>query len=184
MRIIKFAFLFLIATLFLCGCECYLSVVPLSESPSTKVDAKLLGSWVSIPNDYKEKGSILLLQIFNANEYLVLWKEDGDEGLAMARGFSTKINTTNIMNVQLFESLEINKRKYVFIKYDFNEKGNLVVNVLSNKYQGLKGKEFKSSKDFNDFIQENISQKGLFDKSIEFKAVKEIELSISHKIIP
>ncbi len=83
------------------------------------------------------------------------------------------------MNLQNITSLEKKDRTYVFVKYDFNEKGNLVINILSNDYDSLKGKKFKSSKDFNDFVQKNISQKGLFGDSIEFKPTKEIRFEIN-----
>lgn len=122
-------------------------------------------------------GIPLLLRKFNENEYLVAWKE-GEDGTVIARGFNTKINNTNIINLQNIESLEKNERTYVFFKYEFNEKGNLIVNILSDDYANLNGKKFKSSKDFNDFVQKNISQKGLFGDSIEFKPIKEISFGI------
>lgn len=177
MRKLNFAFLVLIPILFLSGC--YESNVPLSRSPSSKVDTRLIRSWISIPNDNKEKGISLLLREFNENEYLAAWKEGEDDGTVIARGFTTKINNTNIINLQNIESLEKNDRTYVFVKYDFNEKGNLVVNILSDDYANLKGKDFKSSKEFNDFVQKNISQKGLFGDSIEFKPTREISFEIN-----
>ena len=177
MRKLNFAFLVLIPILFLSGC--YESKVPLSKSPSSKVDTRLIRSWISIPNDNKEKIISLLLRKFSENEYLAAWKEGEDDGTVIARGFTTKINNTNIINLQNIESLEKNDRTYVFSKYDFNEKGNLVVNILSDDYANLKGKKFKSSKEFNDFVQKNISQKGLFGDSIEFKPTKEISFEIN-----
>jgi hypothetical protein len=182
MRKLNFAFLVLIPIFFLSGC--YESEVPLSESPSSKVDTRLIGSWISIPNDNKEKGIALLLQKFNENEYLVAWREGNYEETIIARGFNTKINNTNIINVQGIDSLDINKRTYIFFKYDFNEKGNVVANLLSDDYPRLKGKKFKSSKDFYNFVQKNISQKGLFGNSIEFKETKEISFVISFAISP
>ena len=177
-----FVFLVLIPTLFFYGC--YESEVPLSKSPSSKVDTRLIGSWISIPKDNEEKGIALLVQKFNENEYLIAWREGDYEEIVIARGFNTKINNTNIINLQNIESLEKNDRTYIFIKYDFNEKSNLIVNILSDDYPSLKGKKFKSSKDFNDFVQKNISQKGLFGNSIEFKVAKEISFALSFKINP
>ena len=177
MRKLNFAFLVLIPILFLSGC--YESKVPLSKSPSSKVDTRLIRSWISIPNDNKEKRISLLLRKFNENEYLIAWKEGEDDETVIARGFTTKINNTNIINLQNIESLEENDRTYVFSKYDFNEKGNLLINILSDDYANLKGKEFKSSKEFSDFVQKSISQKGLFGDSIEFKPTKEISFEIN-----
>ena len=170
MRKIKFAFLLLIPILFLIGC--YESEVPLSEQPSLKVDNRLIGSWISIPKDSKEKPIALLLQKFNENEYLVVWREGDYDPIRMARGFNTKINNTNIINLQNIELIEANKRTYLFIKYDFNEKGNLIINFISDNYPGLKGKKFKTSEAFNNFVRKNISKEGFFEEIIEFKAVK------------
>lgn len=171
MRKLNFAFSVLISILFLSGC--YESEVPLSESLSSKVDARLIGSWISIPENSNDKSISLLIQKFNENEYLVVCKEGENHETVFARGFSTRINNTNIINLQNIETLEKEDRTYVFFKYDFNVKGNLVVNILSDDYADLKRMKFKSSKDFNDFVQKNISQKGLFDDDIEFKPTKD-----------
>lgn len=174
MRKLNFAFLVLIPILFLCGC--YESEVPLSKSPSSKVDPRLIRSWISIPTNDFEKDISLLIRKFNEDEYLVGLKVDK---AIVTRGFNTKINNTNIINLQNIESLEENDRTYIFFRYHFNEKGNLIVNMLSDDYAHLKGKKFKSSKDFNDFVQKNISQNGLFNDSIEFKPTKEISFEIN-----
>ena len=177
MRKLNFVFLVLISIVFLSGC--YESKVPLSKSPSSKVDTRLIRSWISIPDNNKEQAISLLLRKFNDNEYLAAWKEGEDDGTVIARGFTTKINNTNIINLQNIESLEENDRTYVFSKYDFNEKGNLLVNILSDDYAGVRGRTLQSSKEFNDFVRKNISQKGLFGDSIEFKPTKEISFEIN-----
>ena len=66
--------------------------------------------WVSIPNDNREKGIFLLLRKFNENEYIVAWKEGEDNETVIARGFSTKINNTTLINLQNIKSLEKNDR--------------------------------------------------------------------------
>jgi hypothetical protein len=157
---------------------CYGSKVPLSESPSSQVDTRLIRSWISIPKDNKGNTISLVLWKFNENEYLAAWEEGKDDHTVIARGFTTKINNTNIINLQGIESLEGNDRTYIFFKYDFNEKGNLVVNILSDNYTELKGKEFESSKEFHDFVQKNIAQEGLFGEHMEFKPANEISLVI------
>ena len=124
MRKLNFTFLVLIPLVLLCGC--YESEVPLSESPSSNVDTRLIRNWTSIPDENKKQGISLLLRKFDENEYLVAWKEGKDHQTILARGFITKINNTNIINLQGIDSLEKKNRTYVFFKYDFNEKENLV----------------------------------------------------------
>ena len=120
-----------------------------------------------------------MLWKFNENEYLVAWKEGDDDDTVITRGFTTKINNTNIINLQGIKSLEKKDRTYIFSKYDFNEKGNLVVNILSDDYAKLKDKKFESSKEFQDFVQKNIVEKGLFGDRIEFKPTNEISVEIN-----
>jgi hypothetical protein len=177
MRKLSVVLLILFPILFLYGC--YESEVPLSETPSLIVDSKLIRNWINIPKNKNEKDLTLLLRKFNEEEYLVAWKRGEDDETVIARGFNSKINNTNIINLQGIDTLEKKDRTFVFFKYDFNEKGNLVINMLSNDYANLKGKKFKSSKEFADFVQKNISQKGLFDDSIEFKPTKEISFEIN-----
>ena len=172
-----FGFLVLIPILFLYGC--YESEVPLSKKPSCKVDTKLIGSWRSIPRNDNDRAISLLLKQFNENEYLVAWKEGKDSKTLVARGFNTKIDDTNIVNLQNIESLHRNERTYVFFKYDFNAKGNLVVNVLSDDFAKLKRKKFKWAKDFYDFVQKNIARDGLFGDSIEFGPTDHIRFEIN-----
>lgn len=177
MRKLSVVLLILFPILFLYGC--YESQVPLSETPSLIVDSKLIRNWINIPKNKNEKDLSLLLRKFNEEEYLVAWKRGEDDETVIARGFNSKINNTNIINLQGIDTLENKDRTFVFFKYDFNEKGNLVINMLSNDYANLKGKKFKSSKEFADFVQKNISQIGLFDDSIEFKPTKEISFEIN-----
>ena len=132
---------------------CYESEVPLSKKPSSKVDMKLIGSWRSIPRNDNDGAISLLLKQFNENEYLVAWKEGKDGKTLVARGFITEIRGTHIINLQNIESLDKKERTYVFFKYGFNEKRNLVVNVLSDDFAKLKRKKFKSAKDFYDFVR-------------------------------
>lgn len=178
MRKIKSTFLFLIPALFLIGC--YESEVPLSETPSLKVDNRLIGSWISIPGDSNEKTIELLLHKFNENEYLAAWKEGDYDEVVLARGFTTRIKNINIINLQGIESIEANKRTFIFIKYGFNDQGNLITNLISDDYPGLKGNKFKTSEAFNKFVGNNISQEGFFSKIIEFKTANEISFSFSH----
>ncbi len=177
MRKLTAAVLVLIAISFLWGC--YESEVPLSKKPSSKVDAKLIGNWRSVPRNDNDRTISLLLKQFNENEYLVAWKEGKDGKTLMARGFNTKIVDIHIINLQNIESLDKNERTYVFFKYGFNAKGNLVVNVLSDDFAKLKRMKFKSARDFYDFVQENISENGLFGESIEFCPTAPVRLEIN-----
>jgi len=176
MRKLYYLFLLFIPILLLSGC--YESEIPLSEGPVSEINTRLINSWKSIPDEPTEDIISLMVWKFNDNEYLLSWKESMDDEAIIARGFDTRINETNMINLQDIKSFEENDRVYVFFKYLFNEKGNLLVNILSNDYHKLKGKKFRSSKEFHDFIQENIEDEGLFGDSIEFESTDELNFEI------
>ncbi len=70
MRKLNFVLLVLISILFLGGC--YESEVPLSKTPLSEVDTRLIRSWISIPGDNKGEVIHLFLRQFNENEYVAV----------------------------------------------------------------------------------------------------------------
>ena len=157
---------------------CYESPIPLSSSRSAVIDEKLAGYWLSVPEAKDEKKIFLAVFKFNENEYLVSWRE-GEDDTILARGFITKIDNTNIMNVQNIKSLEKDDRTYVFFKYDFTGHDNLRVRILSGETSLLKNKKFKSSKEFYSYIKKNLGNDELFGKTVMFKPAKKISLEIT-----
>ena len=176
MKKLNYAFLLMITILLLSAC--YESKVSLLKSPSSQIDTGLIKSWKSIPNDNDGKTVSLAIWKFSETEYLIAWEEEGESEKVLARGFTSKIGNEKIINLQDIKSLEDDDRKYVFFKYEFNENGNLVVRILSDEYEKLKGKEFKSSREFHNFVQKNIAQEGLFGDKIEFKEANKIGFEI------
>ena len=177
MKKIYFLSLFFLLALFLHGC--YESAVPLSETPSLQVDGRLIRNWTSITHDKTEAAISLSILKFNDNEYLVTWKDGDDNETVLARGFTTRVGNTNIMNLQGVQSLEATERTYVFFKFDINQDGNLVVCILSNDFDELHDRKFESSREFNDFVRKNIGSSGLFDEDIEFRPTGEFRFELN-----
>ncbi len=179
---IKIKYINVLALLFVCIfiAGCYESTVPLSSPKTSKIDKKLVNYWRSIPEEKDEKNILLAIFKINENEFLLNWQEGNDGNTIMARGFITKINNTNIINVQNIASLKKNERTYFFFKYTMNNLGNLRVQILSDDSPLLKNKKFKSSEKFYNFIKENISNDKLFGRIIKFKPIKNFKI----KIIP
>ncbi len=175
MRKIAFVLIFLILNTFISGC--YESELPLSK-PSSKVDLRLINSWVSIPGDKNDGEILLVFRKFNENEYLIAWKEGNDETL-ITRGFVTRVRNTDIINVQNINSLEKKERTYLFFRYNFKEDGNLVVSIISDDFPGLNNRKFKTSKALKKFVRKNMSKKGFFGEEIAFKVTKEIGIEIN-----
>lgn len=177
MKKISFAVLVLSSVIFLYGC--YESEIPLSKYPQSKVDERLLGSWTSITDGAEfDVKTYLIVQKFNENEYLIAWKEGGDDDSNIKRGFNTKFNNINIMNLQDIIDPEDGERTYTFSKYEINEKGHLVVGILSEDYANLDKMKFKSSKELYNYVKKNISKNGLFEDSLEFELTDDFGLEV------
>ena len=157
---------------------CFESKVPLSSSQSSRIDEKLVNYWISIPKEKNENKISLAIFKFNENEHLVIGREGKENETIITRGFITKIKNTKIINLQNIKSLEKSERTYVFFKYDFNARGNLLARILSADSPLLKNKEFKNSEAFYAFMEKNIEKEGLFDTSIEFKLTNEIDFGM------
>lgn len=163
---LRYLLLALLAAWLLAGC--YESDVPLSAEPAEPVDTRLIKSWQSIPQTEGQKALLLVVRKFNTREYLVAWKGGDDSTAILARGFVTKIKEIRIMNLQGNQSLKKSDRTFVFFKYDFNNEGHLLAAILSQDHPAIKDKKFKTAAAFYDFMQKNITQKGLFKDPIEF----------------
>ena len=165
---------------FLTLAGCFESKFPLSSSQSSSIDEKLVNYWISMPKGENQDKIALAIFTFNENEHLVSWKEGEENEMIITRGFITKIKKRKIINLQNIKSSEKKDRTYVFFKYDFNDKGNLLAYILLDDSSLLKNKDFKSSEDFYAFMEKNIEKDELFDKPIEFRPINKIDF----KMIP
>jgi hypothetical protein len=171
-KFIKLASLFLVC-IFLSGC--YASQIPLSNYKDSTIDDRIINRWVLVTErgvDYKIKLAVLR---FNDNEYFICWKDTriNDTGYVttLARGFTTEMGKINIMNVQFLSDTKKENEivPYFFFKYSFNEKGNLLINLLPEEF--FKDEKFETSKQLYEFIERNIDNRDLFDDDapIEFE---------------
>jgi len=161
----------------LCTIGCYESKVPLSTTPSSKIDLKLINYWGSIPKDENDTKYKLAIFKFNENEYLISWRENQGE-TEITRGFITKIDNLKILNIQNIDTLDKKDRTYFFFKYMINDKGIFKVQILSDANLLLKDKKFNSPEEFKKFIKKNIKNKKLFGEVVEFKPIEKFDIEI------
>lgn len=156
---------------------CYESQIPLSSSQASKIDIKLVNYWVSIPKKPGDSKILLAIFKFNENEYLITWKESNGDTM-LTRGFITDIGNTRILNIQNIRTLDKKDRTFVFFKYQFDNRGNLLARILSDDNSLLKDRTFKSPEEFYAFIKKNLDNEKLFGEIVEFKRGGKFDIEI------
>jgi hypothetical protein len=130
--------------------------VPITQSPTRKVQEQLLGNWVSL--DGKENMRVRRL---DDSTYVVYY--DGD----LFRAYHSDIGDTPFVSVQ---DLNSNDRKYAYIVWKLSDDGKtLSLRSVDNK---VISKETKDSATMAALLAKNAGNPELFGEPIEFKKEK------------
>ena len=130
--------------------------VPITASPTRKVQEPLLGNWRS--SDGKEE---LKVRRLDDSVYVVYY--DGD----LFRAYHSDIAVTPFVTVQ---DLNSNDRKYAFVIWKLSDDGkNLTMRSVSDK---VVPKETKDSAAIVALLTKNIGNSELFGEEIEFRKEK------------
>lgn len=143
-------------------CLCALAVagcqyeIPITSSPTRKVEPGLLGDWTSA--DGKEK---LKLRSLDDSVYIVYY--DGD----LFRAYHSDVAETPFATVQ---DLNSNDRKYVYIIWKLSDDGNNL--RLKNVNNKVVPKETKDPAAVVAVLTRNARNPELFGEEIEFRKEK------------
>jgi len=143
-------------------CLCILAVnaceyeVPITWSPTRKVQERLLGDWVSL--DGKENMKVRRL---DDSIYIVYY--DGD----LFRAYHSDVAETPFVSVQDINSSD---RKYAYVVWKLSDDGKRL--TLRNVQSKLIPKEQKDSGRVAELLKENARNPELFGEEIEFNKVK------------
>ena len=130
--------------------------VPITSSPTRKVEERLLGGWTSL--DGKEQ---MKLRRLDENTYVVFY--DGD----LFRAYHSDVAGTPFATVQDLNSKE---RKYAYVVWNVSNDGkNLTLRNVSDK---IVPKGSKDSGAVAEVLQNNVRNPDLLGEEIEFKKVK------------
>ena len=135
------------------GCE---YEVPITSSPTRKVQERLLGDWVSL--DGKENMKVRRL---DENIYIVYY--DGD----LFRAYHSDVAETPFVSVQDINSSD---RKYAYVVWKLSDDGQRL--TLRSVQSKLIPKEQKDSARVVELLKENARNPKLFGEEIEFNKVK------------
>jgi hypothetical protein len=130
--------------------------VPITSSPTRKVEERLLGGWTSL--DGKEQ---MKLRRLDENTYVVYY--DGD----LFRAYHSDVAGTPFATVQ---DLNSNERKYAYVVWNVSDDGkNLMLRSVNDK---VVPKETRDSASVVALLTKNASNPELFGEQIEFRKEK------------
>ena len=130
--------------------------VPITSSPTRKVEERLLGNWSSL--DGKEKMKVRRL---DDSIYIVYF--DGD----LFRAYHSDVAETSFVSVQDINS---NDRKYAYVVWKLSDDGKRL--SLRSVQSKVVPKEQKDSATVAELLKENAKNPELFGEEIEFKKEK------------
>lgn len=142
-----------LGTLILTGCQ---YEVPITQSPTRKVQEQLLGNWVSL--DGKEDMRVRRL---DDSTYIVYY--DGD----LFRAYHSDVAGTPFVSVQ---DLNSNDRKYAYMVWKLSEDGKTL--KLRSVTDKVISKETKDSSKMAALLTKNADNPELFGEEIEFRKEK------------
>jgi hypothetical protein len=130
--------------------------VPITSSPTRKVQERILGNWVSL--DGKED---MKVRRFDDNIYIVYY--DGD----LFRAYHSDVAETPFVSVQ---DLNSSDRKYAYVVWKLSDDGQRL--SLRSVQSKVIPKEQRDSARVVELLKENARNPELFGEEIEFNKVK------------
>jgi hypothetical protein len=144
------------------SCLCILAVtaceyeVPISPSPTRKVQEQLLGNWVSL--DGKEN-----MRVRHLDDSTCVVYYDGD----LFRAYHSDVAETPFASVQ---DLNSNDRKYAYVVWKLSDDGKRL--SLRNVNRKVIPKETRDSATVAGLLTKNLRNPELFGEEIEFRKEK------------
>ena len=130
--------------------------VPITSSPTRKVEERLLGGWTSL--DGKEQ---MKLRRLDENTYVVYYDCD------LFRAYHSDVAETPFATVQ---DLNSSDRKYAYVVWKLSDDGkNLMLRSVNDK---VVPKETRDSASVVALLTKNASNPELFGEQIEFRKEK------------
>lgn len=126
--------------------------VPITSSPTRKIDHRLLGSWVSKVGSEKMK-----VRKFDDSNYIVSY--DGD----LYRAYHSDLGQTSFISAQEIDSAG---RKYVYLAYQLSEDGqSLDLRAVDDK---VVPRNTKDSASVQEILKKNMHNSKLFGDEAQY----------------
>jgi hypothetical protein len=132
--------------------------VPITASPTRKVDERLLGDWVSSSSDRKET-----MKVRRLDDFIYIVSYNGE----WFRAYHSDVAGTSFVSAQEIETAE---RKYAYLAWRLSEDGRqLGLRVVRNK---VISKESKDSAVVQKLLAENLQNAALLEDENQFTRAK------------
>jgi hypothetical protein len=130
--------------------------VPITSSPTRKIDDRLLGDWVS--KDGKDR-----MKVRKLDDFIYVCSFNGD----LLQAFHSDVGQTPFISAQYIESAD---RKYMYLTYTISADGErLVIRPVNTKIIPV---ETKDSATVQRLLQDNLQNPVLFEEEGEFTKEK------------
>jgi len=130
--------------------------VPITSSPTRKIDDRLLGDWVSM--DGKDR-----MKVRKLDDFIYVCSFNGD----LLQAFHSDVGQTPFISAQNIESAE---RKYMYLTYTISADGErLVIRPVNTKIIPV---ETKDSATVQRLLKDNLQNPALFVEEGEFTKEK------------
>jgi hypothetical protein len=156
---------------------CYESKYPLSSAETSRIDARLLHSWVEQARTPGDKPYRVEINKFNDREYFIAFCNDNGTA-TIARAFTAMIDSVPVLNMQGIESEKPEDRTFVFFKYAFSPDGSLQTWMISSDSPLLEKNKFSTQAAFAAYIKKYIHDERLFGEMQRFQPVDDMHLKL------
>src|ERR1700704_5895577 len=96
---------------------------PLTESPTRKIDERLIGDWVSV----EEKPSVVQVRKFDDSNFVLI------DGGTVYRVFHSDFEGVNFLSLQNLETNGNSARKFAFIDYRFEQPNRVRARAINKE---------------------------------------------------
>ncbi len=124
---------------------------PLTESPTRKIDERLIGDWVSV----EEKPSQIQIRKFDDSNFVLI------DGTQVYRVFHSDFGGLNFLSVQNLDSGGTYARKFAFIDYRFEEPDRVRVRAIN---KDVVPDSLRTTSDLQKIIRAHLKDPQLFNK--------------------
>jgi hypothetical protein len=139
------------AALFLLLFSSCIYEVPLTQSPTRKIDERLIGDWLSI----EEKPSVIQIKKFDDSNLILI------DGSSVYRVFHSDLEGINFLSMQNLEIRGNSARKFAFIDYRFETPDRVRVRAVNKE---VIPENVRTTPELQRLVQNHLKDPHLFNK--------------------
>jgi hypothetical protein len=124
---------------------------PLTESPTRKIDERLIGDWVSV----EEKPDTIQIRKFDDSNFILI------DGANIYRVFHSDFENISFLSVQNLDSSGSSARRFAFIDYQFEQPNRVRARAIN---KDVISESLRTTAEIQKNLREHLQDKHLFNK--------------------